>query len=57
MALTMDDGVITVDDHDPVAIAARLRHLEEQIAGMPPDAVEAMGADVGAVQSRFRWNA
>jgi hypothetical protein len=43
--------VITVDDNDPVGIAARVRHLEEQIAGMPPEAVEAMGVDVGAVQS------
>ncbi len=51
MALTMDDGVITVDDNDPVAIAARVRHLEEQIAGMSPEAVEAMGVDVGTVQS------
>ena len=51
MALTMDDGIITVDDNDPVAIAARVRHLEEQIAGMPAEAVEAMGVDVGAVQS------
>ncbi len=51
MALTMDDGVITVDDDDPVAIAARVRHLEEQIAAMPPEAVEAMGVDVGTVQS------
>ena len=52
MALMMADGVITVDDdHDPVAVAARLRHLEEQIAGMPAEAVDAMGADIGSVQS------
>ena len=53
MALTMDDGVITVDndDDDPVAVAARLRHLEDQIAGMPAEAVDAMGIDIGSVQS------
>ena len=52
MALTMhDDGVISVDDDDPVAIAARLRHLEDQIAGMPADAIDAMGADIGQVKS------
>ena len=51
MALTMDDGVITVDDNDPAAIAAGVWHLEEEIAGMSPEAVEAMGVDVGTVQS------
>ena len=54
MALTMHDGVITVDvddDDDPVAAAARLRHLEAQIAGMPAEAVDAMGTDIGKVNS------
>ena len=51
MALTMDGGVITVDESDPVGVAARVRFLEEQIAGMPPEAVEAMSADIGRVQS------
>ena len=51
MALTMDGDVITVDDSDPVGVAARVRFLEEQIAGMPPEAVEAMSADIGRVQS------
>ena len=51
MALTMADGVITVDEGDPVAVAARLRHLEEQIAGMPAEAIDAMGSDIGSVQS------
>ncbi len=51
MALTVDGDVITVDDSDPVGVAARVRFLEEQIAGMPADAVEAMSADIGRVQS------
>ena len=52
VALTMhDDGVISVDDDDPVAIAARLRHLEDEIAGMPAEALDLMGADVGQVKS------
>jgi hypothetical protein len=51
MALTMDGDVITVEDSDPVAVAARVRHLEEQIAGMPPEAVEAMSTDIGVVHS------
>ncbi len=51
MALTVDGDVITVGDSDPVGVAARVRFLEEQIAGMPADAVEAMSADIGRVQS------
>ena len=51
MALTLDGDVITVDDSDPVGVAARVRFLEDQIAGMPPEAVEAMSTDIGRVQS------
>ena len=51
MALTMDGDVITVDESDPVGVAARVRFLEEQIAGMPAEAVDAMSADIGRVQS------
>ena len=48
----MDDGgVITVTESDPVAIAARVRQLEAQIAAMPAEAVEAMSADIGSVHS------
>ena len=52
MALTMDEGgTIRVTESDPVAVAARVRSLEAQIAGMPIDAVEALSADIGTVHS------
>ncbi len=51
MALTMDGDVINVTESDPVAVAARVRQLEEQIAGMPAEAVDALSADIGTVNS------
>ncbi len=51
MALTMDGDVIEVTASDPVAVAARIRQLEEQIAGMPADAIDALSAEIGTVNS------
>ncbi len=51
MALTMNGDVIKVTESDPVAVAARVRQLEEQIAGMPADAVDGLSADIGTVNS------
>ena len=47
----MDGDVIEVTTSDPVAIAARIRQLEEQIAGMPADAIDALSAEIGTVNS------
>ena len=47
----MDGDLIEVATSDPVAIAARIRQLEEQIAGMPADAIDALSAEIGAVNS------
>ncbi len=51
MALTMDGDVIEVTASDPVAVAARIRQFEEQIAGMPAEAVDALSAEIGTVNS------
>ena len=51
MALTMDGDVIEVTASDPVAVAARVRQLEEQIAGMPAEAIDALSAEIGTVNS------
>ncbi len=51
MALTMDGDVIEVTESDPVAVAARIRQLEEQIAGMPADAIDALSVEIGTVNS------
>ncbi len=51
MALAMDGDVATVSASDPVAVAARVRFLEAEIAGMPAEAVEALSADIGTVHS------
>jgi hypothetical protein len=51
MALTTDGDVMTVSESDPVAVAARVRALEAEIAGMPAAAVEALSADIGTVHS------
>ncbi len=51
MALTMDGDVINVTESDPVAVAARVRQLEAEIAGMPAEAVDALSADIGTVHS------
>ncbi len=51
MALTMDGDLIEVTESDPVAIAARIRQLEAEIAGMPAEAVDALSAEIGTVNS------
>ncbi len=51
VALTMDGDVINVTESDPVAVATRVRQLEAEIAGMPAEAVDAMSADIGRVNS------
>ncbi len=47
----MDGDVVEVTTSDPVAVAAHIRQLEEQIAGMPADAIHALSADIGTVNS------
>ena len=51
VALTMDGDVIEVAESDPVAVAARICRLEEQIAGMPAEAIDALSAEIGTVNS------
>ncbi len=51
MTLTVDGDVIEMSDSDPVAIAARVRQLEVEIAAMPAEAVDALSADIGSVNS------
>ena len=50
MAVAMDDRS-TVEDDDPVAIAARLRRIEARIPAMSAEEVDAAGVEMGAVQS------
>ncbi len=51
MAVTMDGEVITVEESDPVAVAARLRHLEAQIPAMTAEQVKTAGSEMRVVQS------
>ena len=47
----MNGDVIEVTASDPVAVAARIRQLEEQIAAMPADAIDGLSAEIGTVNS------
>ncbi len=47
----MNGDVIEVTESDPVAVAARIRQLEEQIAAMPADAIDGLSAEIGTVNS------
>ncbi len=51
MAVTMDGDVINVTESDPVAVAARLRQLEDRIPGMDAEQVKAAGGEMRQVQS------
>ncbi len=51
VALTTDGDVINLTESDPVAVAARLRRLEDRIPGMDAEEVKAAGAEMRQVQS------
>ena len=51
MALSVDGDVITVEESDPVGVAARLRQLEDHIPGMDAEQVKELGSEMRTVQS------